>query len=90
MGFTFQIRPVTIEKGFVLSCEGILREERIHRRLVDAVVDAIMLGRELEAELQIFDADGKVAEIFQLRPSRSSGRSAGQAFTSRGALIETN
>lgn len=66
MSFIFQIRPVSLEKGFDLSCEGLLRDEVREPRLVDAIVHAVRLGRELDGEIQIFDVEGHVAEVLPL------------------------
>jgi hypothetical protein len=66
MSFIFQIRPVSLEKGFDLSCEGLLRDEVREPRLIDAIVHAVRLGRELDGEIQIFDVEGHVAEVLPL------------------------
>ncbi len=66
MSFIFQIRPVSLEKGFDLSCEGLLKEDVREPRLIDAVVHAVQLGRELDGEIQIFDVEGCVAEVLPL------------------------
>ena len=62
-----------METGFVLSCEGMLREERVYLRLVDAVADAVQLARALEAQVQIFDVEGRLADTWWLNdPDRSA------------------
>ena len=66
MSFIFQIRPVSLEKGFDLSCEGLLRDEVREPRLIDAIVHAVRLARELDGEIQIFDVEGHVAEVLPL------------------------
>lgn len=66
MGFVFQIRPVSLEKGFTLSCDGILEHQRSYRRLIEALRDAILLGRALEGEVRIFDVEGRIADILPL------------------------
>lgn len=66
MSFIFQIRPVSVEKGFDLSCEGLLKDELRESRLIDAIVHAGRLGRELDGEIQIFDVEGHVAEVLPL------------------------
>ena len=69
MPFTFQIRPLTLEEGFDLSCEGVLKENSRHGRLIDAVVRAVQIGHDLRAEIQIFDCLGQVAEVITLPAS---------------------
>ena len=66
MPFIFQIRPLTLEEGFDLSCAGVLKENSRHGRLIEAVVRAAQLGHGLPAEIQIFDCAGQVAEIIML------------------------
>ena len=74
MPLIFQIRPLTLEQGFDLACEGVLAESSRHGRLIDAVVRAVQLGHNLRAEIQIFDCDGRVAEVIPLpaSPSRAA------------------
>ena len=66
MPFIFRIRPVSLEKGFTLTCDGILQDELFHQRLVDAVVQAVQLGRHLDGEIQIFDVEGRLADTLPL------------------------
>ena len=66
MPFIFQIRPVSLEKGFDLSCEGLLEHEVRKPRLIEAVDHAVQLGRDLDGEIQIFDVAGRVAEVLPL------------------------
>jgi hypothetical protein len=66
MPFVFQIRPLTLEEGFDLSCEGVLKESSRHGRLIEAVVRAVQLSHNLRAEIQIFDCDGRIAEVIPL------------------------
>jgi len=66
MPFAFQIRPISIERGFYLSCAGILPDEVRHPRLIDAIVQAAQLGRDLDGEIQIFDSQGLLAETLPL------------------------
>lgn len=70
MPFVFQIRPVTPDEGFDLSCQGIFAGEVRHPRLIDAIVQAAQLGRDLDGEIHIYDSDGRVTEVLPL-PSRS-------------------
>ena len=67
MSFIFLIRPVSVEKGFDLSCEGVLRDDVRYRRLIDALGHALELGRNLDGEIRIFDVEGSVADVFPLR-----------------------
>ncbi len=66
--FIFKIHPRGIEQGFELSCEGILPQPLQVKRLYDAVIYALHLGRELEGELHLFDSNGRLAEIYPLHP----------------------
>ncbi len=66
MPFVFQIRPVSIETGFDLSCEGILEETSHHERFIDAIIRAAQLGRDMDAEIQLFDSNGRPVETLQL------------------------
>ncbi len=64
--WTFRIQPLTAEGTFELSCEGLLRGRVIHRRLIDAIVQAVQMGREIGGTIQILDAEGKVADILPM------------------------
>jgi hypothetical protein len=63
---TFQIRPVSIDQGFELSCEGLIEASVPHRRLIDAIVQAVQMGRDFTGSIHIFDGEGKVAEVLPL------------------------
>ena len=63
MSFVFQVRPVSLREGTALTCEGVLRDPVHHRRVIDAIIHAAQLGQQLEAEIHLFDADGKVVEV---------------------------
>jgi hypothetical protein len=64
--FVFLIRPLSVEKGFELDCEGIIEAPlRVHR-LIEAVIAAAQMGQGLDAEIQILDVEGEVAEVLQL------------------------
>jgi hypothetical protein len=64
--FVFCIRPLSIEEGFELDCQGLLRTPVRRERLVGALLVAAQLGRDLEAEIQILDCTGAVAEVLPL------------------------
>lgn len=64
--FVFLIRPLSVEKGFALECEGILSVPLQVGRLFEAVLAAGQIGQGLDAEVQIFDARGEVVEIMEL------------------------
>lgn len=74
MPFTFQIRPFSIEEGFSLSCEGILAEPLHQRKLINAIIEAVVIGRDLPGEIQIFDCSGTVVETLPL-PASATVRS---------------
>lgn len=65
--FTFQIRPLTMDEGFELTCEGIMEHPLRVERLFEAVVLATQLGQGLDFEIQILDVAGDVAEVLELR-----------------------
>ena len=64
--FIFQIRPLSIEEGFEVDCEGVLRDPLHTDRLFEAVAKAAMLGRDLDAEIQILGLDGLPVEVLKL------------------------
>ncbi len=76
MAFAFQIRPLSSEHGYELSCDGVLPERECHGRLLHALMQAVQLGRHLPAEVQIFDGRGVLMETLPL----GSRRSITQAF----------
>ncbi len=60
--FVFMIRPLSLEKGFELECEGIIRDPLRVQRLIEAVIAAVQIGQGLDAEIQILDTEGKTLE----------------------------
>ena len=66
MACTFEIRPIGLGEGFSISCRRLFDEDQRRLRLIDAIVHAALLGRDLEGEIQIFDASGQLAEILPL------------------------
>ena len=64
--FIFHIRPLSIEKGFEIDCDGILRDPLKTDRLFPAIAKAAMLGRDLDAEIQILGLDGVPVEVLKL------------------------
>jgi len=76
MPFTFEIRPISLEEGFHLRCEGVLGQDTRHSRLIDAIVQAAQLGRDLDGEIRIYDSLGLIAEVLPLpvTASRNSSR----------------
>lgn len=69
MSFAFQIRPLSLARGFELTCDGILPDAQNHPRLIEAIVQAAQLGRDLDGEIQIFDATGHLIEALPLHLS---------------------
>ena len=66
----FQIRPLSPKKGFQLECGGIRREPlRVHR-LIEAIIAAAQFGQGLNAEIQIFNTAGEVAEVLELNGAK--------------------
>jgi hypothetical protein len=66
--FVFRIRPLSLEEGFELACDGILPSPMRLSRLYDAVIYALHLGRDLRGELHLFDSAGRLAERYPLHP----------------------
>ena len=66
--FIFRIHPLGIEEGFELSCEGVLPQALQVKRLYDAVIYALHIGRDLEGELHLFDSFGRLSETYPLHP----------------------
>lgn len=62
----FQIRPISLEEGFELVSNGMLGDPLRRDRLYEAVVAAVTLGLGLDAEIQILDTAGTVAEVLPL------------------------
>jgi len=48
---------------------GVLEEDARRLRLIDAIVHAVQLGRDLEGEIHIFDVSGRIAEVLPLPAS---------------------
>lgn len=64
--FELRIRPLSIERGFELECEGLTPDPlRVHR-LIEAILAAAQIAQGLRAEIQIFNTDGEVAEVLEL------------------------
>ncbi|RYD75690.1 MAG: hypothetical protein EOP84_17910 [Verrucomicrobiaceae bacterium] len=66
MSFAFQIRPLSLMRGFQLTCDGILPDAQNYPRLFEAIVQAAQLGRDLDGEIQIFDTTGHLIEALPL------------------------
>ncbi|MEA3208067.1 MAG: hypothetical protein QOE70_1124 [Chthoniobacter sp.] len=61
-----QIRALSMDEGFELVSEAMLRDPLRRDRLYEAVVAAVELGLGHETEIQIFDSEGSVAEVLEL------------------------
>jgi hypothetical protein len=68
----FSIRPLSVDKGFELACEGITREPLRVQRLIEAVLAAAQIGQGMKAEIRIFDTAGEVAEVLELNQPPTS------------------
>lgn len=79
--FIFRIRPLSMEEGFELACEGVLPSPVCLGRLYDAVIYALHLGRDLDGELHLFDTSGRLAERYPLHPDRPLSHPAKTAAT---------
>ena len=60
------IRPLSLEKGFELECEGILRDPLRVQRLIEAVIAAAQIGQGLDAEVQILNTEGQTIETLKV------------------------
>jgi hypothetical protein len=60
------IRPLSLEKGFELECEGIIRDPLRVQRLIEAVIAAVQIGQGLDAEIHILDTEGKTIETLKV------------------------
>ena len=69
MPFAFQIRPLSLARGFELTCEGIIPSALHYPRLFEAMVQAAQLGRDLDGEIQLFDSAGHLLETLPLHTS---------------------
>jgi len=64
--FAFLIRPLSVERGFELECEGVMDAPMQFRRLIEAILAAGQIGQGLEAEVQIFNTEGEAIEVLEL------------------------
>jgi hypothetical protein len=64
----FEIRSISIELGYELSCAGLMDEPLRLERLFEAVVLAATLGQNVHYEIRIFDVDGQQAEVIEVAP----------------------
>jgi len=69
--FVFLIRPLSLEKGFELECEGIIREPLRFRRLIEAVIAAVQIGQGLDAEVQILNTEGLTVEVLNMNGTKA-------------------
>ena len=70
--FVFLIRPLSLEKGFELECEGIIRDPLHVQRLIEAVIAAVQIGQGLDAEVRILDPEGKTVETLKMGVARAT------------------
>ncbi len=49
-----------------MACEGIFDRAVHHRHLMDAIVQAVQLGRSVGGEIRIFDGGGRVVDTLPL------------------------
>ena len=64
--FIFLIRPLSVEKGFELECEGVMAAPFKVQRLIEAIIAAAQIGQGLDAEMHIFNSAGEVIEVLEL------------------------
>lgn len=70
--FIFLIRPLSVEKGYELECEGVLPDPLRFGRLFEAVLAAGQIGQDLDAEVQICDTVGSVVETMEIQKPRKA------------------
>ncbi len=68
----FSIRPLAVDKGFELACEGLIPEPLRVQRLIEAILAAAQIGQGRCAEIWIFNTAGEIAEILELKESQTS------------------
>lgn len=64
--FVFLIRPLSLEQGYELECEGIIPDPLHVQRLIEAVIAAAQIGQGLDAEVQILDVEGRTVETLKM------------------------
>ena len=64
--FIFLSRPLSVEKGFELECEGVMAQPLQVHRLIEAIIAAAQIGQGLDAEMHIFNSAGEVIEVLEL------------------------
>lgn len=74
MGYSFQIRPSEAEKGYELSCDGVLPRSVHCDQLLHALMEAAQRGRNLPGDIQIYDGRGKLMEVLPLDSKRALNR----------------
>lgn len=74
--FLFLIRPLSVERGFELQCEAMLRDPLRFHRLIEAILAAAQIGQGLDAEIHIFNTEGEIAEVLELNQPASSEMTA--------------
>jgi len=74
--FIFLIRPLSIETGFELECEGVIEEPLRVGRLIEAVIAAAQIGQGLSAEVQILNTEGQTVEVLNMGASAMPERIA--------------
>jgi len=66
--FAFQIRPISLEEGFEVECEGIIDQPFRCQRLYEAIITAAHVSHDLDAEVEIYDSSGVLVETLPLKP----------------------
>lgn len=74
MGYSFQIRPSNSERGYELSCEGVLPRSVHCDELIHALLEAAQRGRNLGGDIEIYDGRGKLMEVLPLDSKRVLNR----------------
>jgi len=66
--FAFQIRPISLEEGFEVECEGVINRPLRCRRLSEAIIAAAHVSHHLDAQVEIYDGSGALLETLPLKP----------------------
>ncbi len=64
--FIFLIRPLSVDKGFELECDGVMAHPLQFHRLIEAIIATAQIGQGLDAEMHIFNSAGEVIEVLEL------------------------
>ncbi len=76
--FCFQIRVLNTphhDAGVELDCQGVMDAPLVQTNIAQAMQSARQIGHALDAEIQIFDASGTLAQVLPLQASTARATS---------------